>query len=308
VPEYFEYPYRILSMRELTPVSGAILDRWFIVFKAYFDSSGKKEDPNTPRVTLACYAANGLAWDDQFTPAWRAVLEKHFKGKSTPGEPYLHMKEAIPLRGGYDRKHGWDEKSRSELIEDLTVNVLGRFNWMTDRAYACTVVVPDYDRAKAERPTLESIEYLALNFCLSHLFLDTPELPNGRRDMLECIFDRCEPYQPCLSELWKSDEERRRDVCLDHIASPYEVDMRKVYPVQAADLLAWLLNRHYTKGDRATELLRAASCLPVHRWYWNYERLKRLWFPLERRPNISEWFPLMPENFDNSLDWLWNEA
>lgn len=51
------------------------------------------------------------------------------------------------------------------------------------------------------------------------------------------------------------------------------VNMRQVYPVQAADLLAWIIRRHYTHSDYK-ELHDALFVLNRYDYFFDYEKIK----------------------------------
>jgi hypothetical protein len=208
-----------------------------MVIQSYFDSSGKIDDPNARYLTLAGYSGNKQAWSD-FEVAWGAVLKAH-------GAKYFHCKEAVHRRGGFK---DWSEEAVRALMKDL-IGALGKIDRQGLLGFASTVVLDDHKEVKRTKiASLRSPEHLCLDHCVGCV-LRQSELIHD----VEIFFDWHEPFDHKLRVIWKKKAWWWRYVShigpISSIASTNgEPGGANVYAIQAADLLAWLFNRHHTKG------------------------------------------------------------
>src|SRR5664279_194928 len=80
------------------------------MIRAYFDDSGSESLSSGGHVCLAGYLADDHYWVT-FNRLWRHQLVRH-------GIDCVHMKDLIPLQGGY-KKLGWDATKRDRVINDF---------------------------------------------------------------------------------------------------------------------------------------------------------------------------------------------
>ena len=188
------------------------------VFHGYFDGGGKQD---IPVITLAGVAHSELAWGD-FDIDWRRALEGH-------GARCFHMADLI---GSPD----------SEALIGSMVQVMTEHQNRGLQFRAATIVVKDYERAKCEHPTLRPLEAICANFTVGGL-----AVPKEHEIIL--YFDRNEAFMHQVNRVWVHLKNKKN-------SPPWVRQTRNVLPVdsgyygiQAADFIAWSLNREQTVGD-----------------------------------------------------------
>jgi hypothetical protein len=204
-----------------------------ITLQAYFDSSGKVNDPNTHFLTLAGYIGIPDAWL-QFAESWNRILKRF-------GHPYLHMREKSPLL----------------LIQDLFNECFSPTGWedFKDKFYgaSCTVNLEDYRKICNEMPScsFKEPEAICVDFVITIALMALPEnrnLPYGKEGQIEVIFDQGEPFMEKVVRIWQAEYKSELKSPLKLIRNIETADMRNTVGLQAADFLAWLTNRYYTHG------------------------------------------------------------
>ena len=166
------------------------------------------------------------------------------------------------LMAGQGRFKGWDDQKKHQLLTAL-LNVLAKVRPMGMSVYSCTVFFHAYETAKAQIPTPRKLEAMCVNHCVGGLQLKAEKL-EGEPITLHLFFDRNEPFLNTVNQVWLQQKKRKN-------GWPHQVrDIQFVDDtcpgIQAADLLAWILNRHrseaFARGDRQpTESLSFADDL-----------------------------------------------
>jgi hypothetical protein len=195
-----------------------------MVLKSYHDGSGKSGET----VTLCGIAGTESVWRE-FEPLWEDVLRKHLVK-----DRQLHMVDLMSLSRNFSRDNGWDEAQQIALLVDLW-SVFGKLRDKHLIAYCCTVLLPDWNKAKSEILNLCSPESICVNFCVGGLSLPTESM-NDRKPV-SLYFDRGEKFMRKVRRVW----ERRRNckgTVFYQIGTIDTVD-REYYPLQAADMIAW---------------------------------------------------------------------
>jgi hypothetical protein len=118
------------------------------------------------------------------------------------------------------------------------VNVLGKFR-NDVAAYSCTIVFDAYDKAKAEVFTLRVPEALCVNYCVGRLSLTAEQLADQHPILL--YFDRKETFLRTIYPVWCIARKKKSGWPMQ-VGNIIAVD-NSYYPIQAADLLAWIVNR-----------------------------------------------------------------
>jgi hypothetical protein len=80
------------------------------LLRAYFDKSGQED---APFLTLSGVAATDDVWKE-IEATWLYTL-----GVGDPKAAYMHMVEAVGLRGEFAIAKGWDRQKVSPLINAL---------------------------------------------------------------------------------------------------------------------------------------------------------------------------------------------
>jgi len=221
-----------------------------VAIRGYYDKSGNRNDE---RITLAGYAASPSVWS-RFEERWIRVLQ------NAPVQPcsYLHMVEARSLTKGFDKSLGWTHPKVDELIRNLINECFATEGWSKgeDRIVAayCTIEAADYEKACKEIPHLKE-KASPIDICAEYvtrvalgLLPQNPDKPRGyRKGTVEMFFDRNEPFKAKVERAWNKAKKNKKGP-LGLISAIGESDMRETPGLQAADYLAWHVNRWYTKG------------------------------------------------------------
>jgi hypothetical protein len=129
-----------------------------VAIRAYFDSSGKTDDPEARFITLAGYVGPPAAWL-QFEKNWSEVLKHH-------NCQYLHMNEAHRLKGEFSRSKGWTTSRVLSLLTELFNECLIPAGWTNFKGQfsgaSCTINLEDFRKvcnedAQLKKKTAESI-------------------------------------------------------------------------------------------------------------------------------------------------------
>jgi len=217
------------------------LNRRIMVLTAFLDGSGTVEDPNCAHVTLAGVSASPKEWSN-FEENWKLVLTRHNAPLSDKGIPYWHSKEAFQARGGYK---GWEIDDRWGLAVAL-MGVLHEMPLDTVVLSACTVNKADYDSVKIDIPKLLSIERLCVDWCILSAVDNALKRGDKGKPVLELVFDYDEPYERVALWTMKHGVPWSRQVS----GVTRRCRMKQSYPMQAADLLAYIMTRHYKGKEK----------------------------------------------------------
>jgi hypothetical protein len=212
-----------------------------MAISVYYDGSA---DGNRKHwLTLAGFSATDRRWKE-FNSHWHKVLGDHNAPRCPVSQNrYIHMNEAMFGTGGYT---GWKIDQVKRLVKDLC-NILFQYNGKIHGA-VCTVNLDDYCRAKriiSGHP--DSPECICVDTCVSAIAI--PPYYRNRRRVLRLYFDKNEPFLHKINRVWERNKRRNGGGWPLQIAIIASVDMHIEYGVQAADLIAWIFNRHYNTGD-----------------------------------------------------------
>lgn len=258
-PEY-------LSMADLSALCSDWMPRVSVTLRGYYDKSG---DLAEGRVTLAGYAAPISAWE-RFERRWMAVLA------SAPAPcSYLHLTEAKHLLGPFHKSLGWTHRKVAHLLKEVFNQCLSPEDGVDEADHLsgvyCTVIKEDFERACRELPHLESKGWAAIcaefvtYIALTRLPQD-PSKPKGSRlGVIEVHFDRNEPFRREIEDAWNAAKDRPEGQRgpLSLVLSIGYSDMRQTPGLQAADYLAWHVNRWRTTGSPGAGLIATAAAQGV---------------------------------------------
>lgn len=252
-----------------------------VAIKAYYDSSGKIDDPNTRYLTLAGYAGSPNAWR-LFEERWSRVLKRH-------GCAYMHMREFNSSQGNFK---GWTKPKKNELKKDLFNECFSEIGWGQYKGEfvgaSCTINLNDYDRACTDKPSLfkKKPEYICTNFVVNIAMMVLPDnknMPFGKGGTIELYFDKGEPFLHTIDRIWRDKPKNQLKGPLQLISKIAKVDKHQVIGLQAADFLAWSSNRSYVgnpthnyleaKPDSVSaDISRKLAC-PLYERYYDHIRL-----------------------------------
>jgi hypothetical protein len=233
-------------------------------------------------VTLAGYAATPQKWAE-FEAAWQGVLA----GDGTrPAARLLHMTDAHTLNGEFSAERGWTRAHVESLLNDVArcLNQLGRRDDHEPYSFlggSCTVPLDDYARAVEQLPNLKRKEPEAICVdCVAQIALGMMAPLEGRAHVdelkkvgsVELFFDQNERFFHKINRIWLQRRVSDRPKVLELVSDLKTGDAKMLAPLQAADYLAWLTNKHLRDKDAAAGARRILSA-PMFAFDYTYERL-----------------------------------
>ena len=255
------------------------------MLKSYFDKSGQEDQQ---LLTIGGVAASDDVWG-QIESDWNAMLQQH-----DPPAAYMHMKEAIPLRGEFSPSKGWTD----DKVFGLVTNLLDYLNLLPEKMkychFACTLKMADYQKLQQETYQMSAPTELVSALCTQRLtgwyFLEYKGLD------LEAhyYFDQGEPFEQFIKEQWEKETARLTSPSdynvWAHITHMGPALMKKTPGLQIADMFAWATNRHEVKiPQRYSDLVIAMRSLIPSIWAVIDERqLRKQFRPLIYKPYGNE--------------------
>lgn len=205
--------------------------RTIAVLEAYFDESGSHDGSRV--FCLAGLVARLGQWE-WFTDAWGRMLSKN-------GITEFHSADLESRRGIYD---GIGKDQQQRIFQDA-VNVIG--GWART-AIAGLVVIDDYEEAIpnwAKKTAAFGDKYnFCFQMCLNLVFrwIEQRDPPMQEGDRIAFIFDQRERGQEITSTSY-SQIKKFRDP-QDRMGSLTFDSRKRVFPLQAADLVAYEAYKH----------------------------------------------------------------
>ncbi len=202
-----------------------------------FDGSGKEDDPVSPLVTLGGFAAEDQAWD-HFNHHWKLSLDEL-------GVSHLHMVDLLRRSPPYQ---GWREKDISFLMQKLSLVPPYIARYFRIQGARFSVDATAHRRWAGIVNPCRMSENLAVGL-FDRLFRWYAESPKPILDRIAIQYDRGEPYLNYMKQRWNRRASSNRDKPEWYLISSIDaVDSKRVYGVQAADMLAWSYNRLRVHG------------------------------------------------------------
>jgi hypothetical protein len=256
------------GLGELSAHANVPRNHLLIVVKSYFDGGNQADSRKYQILTLAALAGTKNAWD-KLDPAWQKVMRKH-------GAPYLHTTDAVSLAKPFSRNQGWSDEKVNLLISDCATLMEQCKGWGI-RPISVSVILRDYKNVLSRIPDLPAVELICAIQCVGlALIFGQAHLHDPKAEL---FFDRSEPFCGHVLDRWNNKKVTRTNDTWKSIVQVGQVDSRNVPALQAADLLAWSVNRAHE--DNAI------------RYYWqervlNVPRSKD-WLDEERlsKPNLE---------------------
>jgi hypothetical protein len=202
------------------------------VFRAYFDGSGKEDDPNAKFVTLAGIAAEEQDWD-WFENTWSQIL----KDRGDPG--YMHMAEAIRSSGPFD---GWAINKVEFLIQGL-VGLLREMRKDRFRVFRCSIEIEPWKRW-TRNFKLKPIPRVCAKWAFRNACLWYATFPDKLiLQKVEAVYDRNEEFLKHIHADWTSNKRNLAEPWWNLVSKVASEHSKLVPALQAADALAWSHNR-----------------------------------------------------------------
>jgi hypothetical protein len=250
-----------------------------IALRVHLDSSGKAGDEF---ITLAGFAAPDELWKE-FENEWDKILTGH-----TPKAGYVHMKEINALTKGFDKKLGWNHPNAFGLAANCLA-YMSHLDKERFRMFYCTVDLAAWQKLKEEAYDIPEPIELCNEFCVfgvqiwyAYKFPLKTEMFNLKTDGEHYVFDRNEDFYLSFRAKWNSEKDKFENtgalspwILIDDVT---EADMKKVPGIQAADILAWSVNRDHTApegypGKAYLEIMK--KVIPSGSVFWDEDKMRK---------------------------------
>ena len=211
------------------------------MLKAYFDKSGQEDQE---LFTIGAVAACDDVWAD-IERDWDLILQGN-----NPRASYMHMVEAIPLRGEFSPDKGWNDDHVFGLINLLlsylsTPSPKDRYRYCH---FSCSLKMSDYRKLRSETYQLESPADIIASACVRQMSTWYFEHYKGLDYEAHYYFDQNEPFEEIIKAKWnRARLEQNPKYQWAHVAHIDSAVMRKTPGLQIADMIAWATNRHEVK-------------------------------------------------------------
>lgn len=209
------------------------------VLQAFYDGSGK----DSSVLTLAGTAADAGIWP-AFERVWGQIVNDLNAGKP------IHAADL--MRNG---------NSAGARVVNACVDLLASLDADAYPMRCCSVNMTDFVRVQHARPALgrKKPAALCVDVCVGDLFnhLDIDWDEPGTSPLIEIVFDRDEPFLHTIYRVFTAPAKHRPDWARavrdfpqrPRINSIRAGDTADFLELQAADVLAWVANRHHVTGD-----------------------------------------------------------
>lgn len=230
-------------------------------------------------MTIAAFVGYDEIWQE-FETGWAKILDGH-----SPKAAYVHMKELVRLIKGFDWKLGWTATKAFELVGKCLV-YMSRVDKKRFRMFYCSIDLNAWSKLKMEGYPLPDPIEMCNEFCLKGILgWYVEQHPSGvlnlPEDSAHYFFDRDEVFEEPFRDQWnigkskfESVGEKSLWILIDEVSS---ADMKTVPGIQAADMLAWSVNREHTAAKelpgRYLEIMR--KVIPAGAIVWDEKTMMR---------------------------------
>jgi hypothetical protein len=252
-----------------------------IALRTYLDSSGKLEDGY---ITLVALTASDKMWEE-FETSWAKILSEH-----TPKAEYIHMREIFRLIHGFDSAVGWTLHNAFDLVNKCLgyMSVLDKTRF---HMFYCSIDLEAWRKLRAETYQMPEPVDMCNRFCsemvLGWYFSEYPDTVDPYSDTVSYFFDRSEYFKQPFEDKWKAEKNLAAQTgkwnVWKRINEVVSVEMRTTPGIQAADIIAWGMNRETfaKEGDTAKYLGHIIrQVIPSHYIVWDEAKMRGYFKPL----------------------------
>jgi hypothetical protein len=251
------------------------------------DDSGETDEGVSPVIVLGGFIGNSLQWA-AFSDEWKAALDKE------PALDYFKMVEAENLRGQFSKGRGWTDDARDERISALTDVIRSRVQARVSISLNRDDFIAHVRTARAPKRTSLLDKAYGVLFHHAIFTVAAHHVVRNIQQPVDFIFDE----QGSIGNEAVAEWDRVKAICADMAKSgrtnflpylgsrPIFRDEKTFLPLQAADLYAWQVRRHFYE-NRGTLLipprksLRDLGSLPqIHR-HLGTDEIKEFGFNLK---------------------------
>jgi hypothetical protein len=258
-----------------------------IAIKVHLDSSGKSTVDQF--ITLAGFAAPDELWAN-FENEWSQIMTNH-----SPKSAYVHMKEINSLTKGFEPRFGWNHQNAFGLA-GACLAYMSRLDKERFRMFYCTVDIGAWRKLKGEGYELPEPIEMCNEFCVygvqlwyAYKFPLKTEIFDLATDGEHYIFDRNEEFYLPFRAKWNVEKDKFEStgelspwILIDDVT---EADMKKVPGIQAADILAWSVNREHMApegypGKMYLEIMK--KVIPSGFVFWDEDKMRKRYGVIEQ--------------------------
>lgn len=275
----------------MAPTAQLVEGELFVVLKSYFDKSGQED---AAWMTLGAVAAGDDVWSE-IEQDWTCILTRH-----EPPAAYMHLAEAVPLRGEFSKSKGWDD----DKVFGLITNCLDILSGALKAKYchfSVTVDMGAYRKLLAEGYQMDAPAQLCIDSCVAGIFDWYLHRYKGVDLWAHYYFDTGEPFEPILKAKWERElaasEEQGVYNFWSHIKHIGPAQMRTTPGIQVADMLAWATNRNLIEFPGALMrqryqdlIIPLRSLIPTNYAMWDESKLRHFFKPLVWRRHDQDKF------------------
>lgn len=205
--------------------------------QAYVDESGSRGQGRV--LVFAGFIGEAEKWA-RFSDSWVKCLSE------PPSISYFKMAEAAKLRDEFFR---WKPEARNQKVRKLAqvINAAG----VRCIYYGIDLVAFEKEMAMHWARPVSNPYFLGFIRALAGICVDVWDW--GCREEIELIFDhhiifsqRIKLWYPAWKKTWALEN---RELTAIYPTEPLFRDDRKFVPLQAADLMAWIFKKHYSRED-----------------------------------------------------------
>lgn len=205
-----------------------------LMLNGYFDESGDEADLRVKVVGIGGCVAPAAHWE-KFEAAWDKVLKSE-------GLDYFHMKEFAHSIGQF--QSGWkDNEPRRRYLYGRLWNVIED---VTPMFFGCFLPMEYYRQSLTadERYRLGDAYFVAYQTCMSAVIFSTL-FAGAPATEIATVFDDKKGVGQYLDAFYDIAVKGRH--FQDQIPRPVRRDMRKIAPLQAADIVAYECGKEYER-------------------------------------------------------------
>jgi hypothetical protein len=232
-----------------------------IAMKCYFDGSNTTDENGDQWAILAGFSGQDGEWA-AFEKQWSEMLRARY-----PIAPYIHMSQILAREDPFERVAGWTDDKILQLVSDALDIVDG----MTKRTFGsicCRVNLSARNRIVSEGKSVHEPMSLCGMMCGAIGMARVAHRPQ----LSFFFFDRGEEFVQPFKREWLLNRTPPGKISIDPnkavwdlIGNIQETDMQNNPPLQAADMIAWAINRELSGKDKLlTDLANRIRAIVSH--------------------------------------------
>jgi hypothetical protein len=193
------------------------------MLRAFWDESGSTDNPQCRFVGIGGLIASADSWD-RFDPEWQRVLDEF-------GLPHFHAKDYAHWKGAFANKDVWREPRRRAVMQELLLAI-------AEAKPRVLGAVMHLDAWRALSEEEHGFFHDPWFCCMQEVVRMTAVHCHMEQESVATVFSQQDEFAGRAATLWATVKKRTEPGYADLGAFAME-DMRKLLPLQAADLVAY---------------------------------------------------------------------